>query len=117
MAIRTLVALVALTVPATAVAHEPWVTEYNTGLLPTIGAWDITAADDDDLWFTQELQNTFGRITTDALITDFPGALLGGSPKGITAGPDGNIWVAESAGDGAIARVTPTGVATEFTPA
>jgi streptogramin lyase len=113
-AIRTLAVLAALVAPATAVAHEPWVTEYSTGLLPTIGAWDIAAVDEDNLWFTQELQNTFGRITTDALITDFPGALLGGSPKGITAGPDGNIWIAEAAGNGAIARVTPAGVSTEF---
>ena len=34
-------------------------------------------------------------------------------PSGITAGPDGNLWVA-AAGSDRIARVTPTGAITEF---
>ena len=31
---------------------------------------------------------------------------VAGSPKGITKGPDGNLWIAEAGLDGAIARVT-----------
>ena len=42
--------------------------------------------------------------------------LTGGrSPAGITAGPDGNVWFAESAGSGGIGRITSAGVITEFT--
>lgn len=35
-------------------------------------------------------------------------------PFAFTAGPDGNLW-ATSAGEGAVARITPSGVVTEFT--
>ena len=109
-----LAAFVAAFGTGTAGAHEPWVTEFNDGLLVNVGAWDIAPAADGNLWFTQDVLNTFGRITPSAVLTDFPGALLGGGPRGITAGPDGNVWVAEAGGNGAIAPVTPAGVATEF---
>ncbi|MGE0027988.1 MAG: hypothetical protein AB7O78_15810 [Thermoleophilia bacterium] len=36
----------------------------------------------------------------------------GAAPRGITAGPDGNVWFAEDAGR--IGRITPTGTITEF---
>jgi streptogramin lyase len=98
----------------TAAAHEPWVTEFNAGLTLNVGAWDIAPADDGNLWFTQDGLNSFSRITPSAVLTDFPDAILGGGPRGITAGPDGNIWFAEAGGNGAIARVTPEGVVTEF---
>jgi streptogramin lyase len=109
-----LAALVTAFGASPAAAHEPWVTEFNAGLTLNIGAWDIAAADDGNLWFTQDALNTFSRITPSAVITDFPDAILGGGPRGITAGPDGNIWVAEAGGNGAIARMTPEGVVTEF---
>ena len=109
-----LAALACAFAPATSSAHEPWVTEFNAGLTLNIGAWDIAAAKDGNLWFTQDVLNTFSRITPSAVLTDFPDAVLGGGPRGITAGPDGNIWVAEAGGDGAIARVTPGGEVTEF---
>ena len=112
-ATRTLAALVALLVPSTAAAHEPWVTEFNDGVLVNVGAWDITTGKDGNLWFTESL-GTFGRITPSAVLTDFPDALLGGGPRGIATGADGNLWFAESGGNGAITRVTPAGEATEF---
>jgi len=109
-----LAAFVAALGTGTAAAHEPWVTEFNDGVLLNVGAWDVAPAADGNLWFTQDVLGTFGRITPSAVITDFPGALLGGGPRGITAGPDGNVWVAQAGGNGAIARVSPAGVATEF---
>ncbi len=112
-ATRTLAALVALVVPSTAAAHEPWVTEFNDGVLVNVGAWDVTTGKDGNLWFTESL-GTFGRITPSAVLTDFPDALLGGGPRGIATGADGNLWFAESGGNGAITRVTPAGEATEF---
>ena len=46
-------------------------------------------------------------------ITEFvAGVSLGASPAGITPGPDGNLWFAETADR--IGRITPTGVVTEF---
>jgi streptogramin lyase len=112
-ATRILAALVALAVPGTAAAQEPWVTEFNDGLLVNVGAWDITSAKDGNLWFTESL-GAFGRITPSAVLTDFTGSLLAGGQRGITSTADGNLWFAESGGNGAIARATPNGVVTEF---
>ena len=36
-------------------------------------------------------------------------------PTGITLGPDGNLWFTLRGGDGAIGRITPQGVITEYT--
>jgi streptogramin lyase len=36
-------------------------------------------------------------------------------PRSIAAGPDGNLWVAQSGGTGGIARITTAGAVTEFT--
>ena len=43
-------------------------------------------------------------------VTEFP--VPSGSPVGITAGPDGNLWFADSAGK--IGRITPAGSITQF---
>ncbi len=48
-------------------------------------------------------------------MTEFPLLTGGRSPAGITAGPDGNVWFAESAGSGGIGRITPAATITEFT--
>ena len=48
----------------------------------------------------------------DVPIDEFALPTLLAGPRGITAGPDGNLWVAESDVD-QIARVTPDGVVTE----
>jgi sugar lactone lactonase YvrE len=48
------------------------------------------------------------------MIAEF-GGLTAGNPKGIAVGPDGNLWIAEAGGNGAIARVTRDGGVTEFT--
>jgi uncharacterized repeat protein (TIGR01451 family) len=46
-------------------------------------------------------------------INEFPVPTPNGQPSKLTAGPDGNVWFTESAGN-AIGRVTPAGVVTEF---
>ncbi len=48
-------------------------------------------------------------------MTEFPLLTGGRGPSAITAGPDGNLWFAESTGPGAIGRITPSGTITEFT--
>jgi streptogramin lyase len=46
-------------------------------------------------------------------ITEYP--TVGGTPNGITAGADGNLWFAESNSGGKIGRITPkTGIIVEF---
>jgi streptogramin lyase len=59
------------------------------------------------------------RLTLEALedrclpsVTEFPIPTANSQPFGITRGPDGNLWFAEI---GAIGRITPAGVVTEFT--
>src|SRR5436309_2180881 len=46
-------------------------------------------------------------------ISEFPILTFGGSPAGITAGPDGALWFAEINAD-IIGRITTAGVVTEF---
>src|SRR5918997_553283 len=113
-ATRILAALVALAVPASAAAHEPWVTEFNDGVLVNLGAWDIASGKDGNLWFTESF-GTFGRITPSAVLTDFPAELLGGGARDITAGPDGALWFTLKADPGGIGRITKSGTVTTFT--
>ena len=43
------------------------------------------------------------------------GLTAGAGPKGIAAGPDGNLWFTEADGDGGIGRISTSGVIREFT--
>ena len=97
-----------------ATASGPSISEFSTGLTPSIGLWGIAQGPDGNLWFTEETNNGVGRITPGAIITEFTAGFPTGSPRGIVTGPDGNLWVAQAGGDGAIARVTQAGVVTEF---
>ena len=58
---------------------------------------------------------TIGRITTAGVITEFPTPTASSSPRGIAAGPDGNLWFTETtATSNQIGRITTAGVVTEF---
>ncbi|MCQ6473498.1 virginiamycin B lyase family protein, partial [Vibrio parahaemolyticus] len=59
------------------------------------------------LWFTNEGSSTIGRITAAGVVSIFPAPSIN-SPRGITAGPDGNLWFTNS-GNGSIGRTTPYG--------
>ncbi len=52
-------------------------------------------------------------VASGQVITEFTIPTPGSEPEGIVAGPDGNLWFAEQAGN-AIGRMTPAGVFTEF---
>ena len=56
--------------------------------------------------------NRIARITTSGTVTEFP-VTAGSQPRGIVAGPDGNLWFAEPFGD-RIGRITPAGKVTEY---
>jgi streptogramin lyase len=98
-------------------AHHPSVTEFQSGLTPGGGPWDLVDGDNGKLWFTEDGLGSFGSIGAgDGLISELSGVFpLAGNPKGITRGPDGNLWIAEAGLNGAIARVTRDGTVTEFT--
>jgi streptogramin lyase len=97
-----------------AAASGPSISEFSTGLTPSVGLWGIAQGPDGNLWFTEETNNGVARITPGAIISEFTAGFPTGSPRGIVTGPDGNLWVAQAGGDGAIARVTKAGVVTEF---
>lgn len=65
------------------------------------------------IWFTGKSTGTVGRIGPDGKVRHFALPTPGSVPIYIHAGPDGNMWVVELAGN-KIARVTPAGMVTEF---
>lgn len=78
----------------------------------------LTSGPNSTLWFTTggEIGDTTGlptidRSTTSGVITVFR-LPKGSHPAGITSGPDGNMWVADSAGE--ILRITTAGKVTPF---
>jgi len=77
----------------------------------------ITAGPDGNLWFGLQREPLIGRISpsgTNYVEFSLPpaGPILASQVNGITAGPDGNIWYTNY--NNKIGRMTPTGVATEF---
>src|SRR5262245_26204002 len=90
----------------------------------------ITTGPDGNLWFTEWSscisspsgcpRDAIGRITTSGVVTDFP-LPAGSTARGITAGPDGNVWFVASGSVGFnpptnpyIGRITPSGTVTQF---
>src|SRR4051794_41116909 len=83
----------------------------------------IAAGPDGNLWFTSREENTVRRMTTKGEFTGTfpipskaakPDKFNAGSwPRGIAAGPDGNVWFAEMAAH-KIGRITPDGTITEY---
>jgi virginiamycin B lyase len=82
--------------------------------VPGAGPDGITTGPDGDIWFTEFFKNEIGRMTpAGVLVDEFP--IPGAAPRGIVAGPDGNLWFTEAnPGGSAIARMSPAGVATDF---
>jgi len=100
-------------VASNADASTPVVTNFTgTGISSPEG---ITAGPDGALWFTNEMNNTIGRVTTGGAVTNYTGA---GSPVGIAAGPDGALWFTNfgnKGGTGSIGRITTAGAVTDYT--
>ena len=59
----SLVAACFATAASTASAHHPSVTEFQTGLSPNNGAWDLVSGDDGKLWFTEDSLSAFGPLS------------------------------------------------------
>lgn len=106
------------------------ITEFPTTALGGISTpVDIAAGPDGNLWFAvarygdpgipEYTPGAIGRITPTGVVTIFSEGLNPGSdPRGIAAGPDGNVWFTDgprTAGTTpAIGRITPAGTITEF---
>jgi streptogramin lyase len=56
----------------------------------------IALGPDGALWFTENVGNRIGRITTIGAIDEFAIPTPDSSPAGITAGPDGAVWFTEA---------------------
>ncbi len=86
------------------------VTEFN---LPANASADgIAAGPGGGVWFVDSSNNQVGRVTAAGKVTEFSFGKTNLSLEGgITASPDGSVWAAatDDAGNGALARVTPTG--------
>jgi streptogramin lyase len=109
-----LVALAALVAVPAAADATPTITEHAAGLTQNAAPRGVTAGLDGAIWFTEDGNDAIGRIAPDGSVCEY-GGLTFGSPHGITTGPDGNLWFTETGGSGAIGRMTPAGVVTEFT--
>lgn len=72
----------------------------------------IVAGPDGHLWLTVGGDEII-RMSTSGDITEFAMPSLGGTPWQIVSGSDGNLWFTEQSSD-KIGRITPSGVATEF---
>ena len=76
----------------------------------------ITGGPDGNVWFTYIASGRgwVGKVTTSGTFVDaYPFPTPNAGSLAITAGPDGNVWFGEW-DSGKIARVTPTGVITEY---
>ncbi len=111
-----------------------WVTDYSgnqilrvttggvvTGQFPVAtpasGPYDIIASSDGNLWFIEITANQIGRITPDGTISEFKLPTADAIIHGITAGPDGAIWIAEGRPfpiAGQFGRIAPNGTITEY---
>jgi streptogramin lyase len=104
--------------PAMAASPPGTVTNYTD---PSIKVpYEITAGPDGALWFTNNGNNSIGRITTDGTVTSYSNPSIG-QPEGIAAGPDGALWFTNvedpytGVGNNSIGRITTSGMVTNHT--
>ncbi len=75
----------------------------------------ITTGSDGNIWFTDQTDHAVWRYDlSSGIFTEFKTPTPNSYPGDITTGSDGNMWFTEQAVD-KFARITPSGVITEFT--
>lgn len=88
------------------------ITEY-----PTAGAngnySSITTGPDGALWYTEDISNSIGRMTTTGAATAYPVPTPDSVLFGIASGPDGALWFTEN-GANRIGRISLQGDLTEY---
>jgi len=87
------------------------VTEFDT---PTSGSAPagIVSGPDGNLWFTENLGNKIGRLTTAGVITEYPVPSTLEAPGSIAVGPGGALWF--TTGVWSIGSITTSGTITEY---
>jgi streptogramin lyase len=87
------------------------ITEFSAaGMAPD----HITAGPDGNLWFTDDLHASIGRITPQGSVQQFSAGISKGVRFGdIAAGPDGNVWFTEP-NLSRVGRIAPSGAVDEF---
>ena len=103
----------AWTVRSPVAAGETAVGVVSTCTDPSISdPYGIAAGPDGALWFTNNTNNSIGRITTDGVVTNFTGAGISG-PTDIATGSDGALWFTNG-GNNSIGRIGTDGVVSNF---
>jgi virginiamycin B lyase len=86
------------------------ITEVAT---PNLQPTSIAVGSDGDVWFTDTSSNgSIDRINADGSVTTFPLPSQFSWPTGLTLGPDGALWFAESLNQ-AVGRITTDGTITQ----
>ena len=91
--------------PGAAAGSSP--IEYSAGISPNAGLGVIIQGTDNALWFTEQNTGKIGRMTTSGVLTSETALTGVVGPFGLTAGLDGNYYIADSNGD-AIAQFIPS---------
>lgn len=78
----------------------------------SVGPVNIVKGPDGALWYTNFLNNSIGRITTNGIVHTYRSPFIN-QPFGITVGPDNAIWFTDL-GNNTIGRLTVTGVFSFF---
>jgi len=90
--------------------------EISEYAVPTEYGWmeGMTAAPNGEkaLWYTSG-ERRIRKITTAGVIAAEYALPAGSDPRGITAGPDGNVWFTDR-GSSKIGKITPSGAITEY---
>lgn len=103
----------ALPIGGQAAGYRPDAAKYYPVKPSTAGLVDITSGPDRALWFTEELADQIGRITTSGKVSYYKIPTANASPRDITVGPDQALWFTEYSGS-RIGRVTTSGHMTEY---
>jgi streptogramin lyase len=70
----------------------------KVAIYPGMSGPEVMAAGSDGaLWFTNNANNSIGRITTTGTVKNYADPSIS-SPVGIAAGPDGALWFTNNAG-------------------
>jgi streptogramin lyase len=109
VALGSPVVVVASAVPAAA-ATGPITNFTGPGVDAPTG---IVAGPDGAMWFTNQGNNSIGRITTAGVITNFTGTGID-QPDHVVAGPDGSMWFTNE-GNNSIGKITTGGVVSTYT--
>jgi len=89
---------------------------FAAGLTAAGQPTGLVRGPDGNLWFTQSSSSAggVGFITPSGVVTELPHSAFGAAQPGqIAAGSDGNLYVAENTGAGAIVQVTTSGTVTQ----